>query len=431
VTATSLEPGTYYLAVTSLLGNPVTLNATITPARPRRRGDVCPGVPITPDAPPTALSTAGFQSSADYGTLCGAASSSASWTDAVFSYTLVAARDVTVLVSASGTGDLAVDVTSACGARSAAVPPCTTGPTVRRVIRNQQPGTWYVAVDHRATGTGRTLEASVTTSSPTRTDPADRCPGVALAEDVAMAMSADRLLGDALIPCVRNQRGDGYFTFTAPAADRDVLVNLRGTRDTSGFQLQSTCGGASVDACVSGGEREPPNLWARYRGLTPGVVYTVAVGTSQSADGLSLRYLTVPTATPQPASGNTSCGRATTIPSTGGLFTGTNTAGDRNLSPACGGPACLGGRGAYYRLTLTERRRVVINTLGSGFDTVVNVLSGDCPGRVVDGACSDDALGTAALADVTLDAGSYVVLVGGCGVGAQGSYALDVAVLAP
>lgn len=433
VSATSLEPGTYFVAVTALLGNPVMLQANVNPARPRRRGDVCPGVPITPDAPATTLSTSGFQSAADYGTSCGAGSTSSAWVDAVFSYTLTAARDVTLSVSASGSGDLAVDVSPACGARAAAIPPCQSGSMIRRVLRNQQPGTWYVTVDHRATSSGRTISASVTTATPTPTDPADRCPGVALTENVATTIDATTLGGDAALSCVRAQRSDGYFALTAPAADRDVLVNVRGNgTDAVGFALQSACGMATVGGCSGTADRAPANVWARYRGLTPGNTYTVAAGTAQSTGSLSVRYLSIPAATPVPSmNGNTSCARATVIPAEGGLFTGSTSNGERVFSVQCGVAACIGSRHVYYRLTLAERRRVVINTAGSGFDTFVNVLSGDCPGRPVDGACNDDAIGTAAMVDTTLDAGSYVVMLGGCGAGAQGTYALDVALLAP
>jgi hypothetical protein len=119
------------------------------------------------------------------------------------------------------------------------------------------------------------------------------------------------------------------------------------------------------------------------------------------------------------------------LPAEGGLFTGTTSSGDRTLSTACGGIACLGGRRVYHRLTLAEPRRVVVNTYGSSFDTLVQVLSGDCPGRPVDGGCSDNAMGTAAMVDVSLDAGTYVIVVAGCGVSAQGNYALDVSTLPP
>jgi hypothetical protein len=40
-------------------------------------------------------------------------------------------------------------------------------------------------------------------------------------------------------------------------------------------------------------------------------------------------------------------------------------------------------------------------------------------------------MGNAAMVDLSLAAGSYVIVVAGCGVSAQGNYALDVSVLPP
>lgn len=431
LSVSSLEPGTYYVALSSVLGSPVTVTATPTPARPRRRGDVCPGVPVTPDGPVVTLDTANFQSAADDGTACGAASSSSSWVDAVFSYTLTEPRDVTVTVDTVEGGSLAMELRRSCGRRESAVPPCVTGTSVRRTARNQEPGTWYISVDRRANSAGRTLRARVTTTSPSALDPADRCPGVALTEGVASVTPADLIQGDAPSLCLRSPRADAYYSFVSPPAGQDVMVHVQGAGEPVSMTLQSACGGAPLVDCVSSGEREAPNLWRRLQGLTPDQQVTLAVGTAQSRDALRVSYFTMPAAVRTAVSGNNSCGRAAVIPAGGGVFTGSNGSGDRGRSIACGGLACFGGRRVYYRLDLTERRRVVLNTLGSSFDTVLSVYSGDCPGRTVDGACSDDAIGSAAMVDATLAPGRYTVVLGGCGFAAEGNYTLDVSLHAP
>ncbi|MFO0630493.1 MAG: hypothetical protein U0325_33375 [Polyangiales bacterium] len=429
-TVSSLEPGVYYVAVTSRLGGSVTLRADLVPARPRRRGDVCPGVPVTPDGAPTILSTADFQTQADYGTSCGAQSSSTAWVDAVFSYTLTSPRDVTVEVTSLEGGSISMEIDSVCGQRDTGRPPCVSGTTVRRVLRNQPAGTWYVTVDRRANTPARTLRATVTTAPATPTHAADRCPGVALVEGVAETVPVDGLQGDDHLSCLSALRADAHFSFVAPPIDRDVLVNVRGSSDLLALAIPSACGASSAD-CVASDEREGPNLWRRLQGLVPTRTYDLTVGTSQSRDALTVRYLTVPAAVRAVVDGHNTCSRAAAVPTGGGLFTGTTASGDRLLSTACGGIACLGGRRVYHRVTLTEPRRVVVNTYGSSFDTLVQVLSGDCPGRPVDGACSDNAMGTAAMVDVVLPAGSYVIVVAGCGVSAQGNYVLDVNVLPP
>lgn len=429
-TVSSLEPGTYYVAVTSLLGGNVSLRADLAPARPRRRGDACPGVPVMPDGVASTLSTADFQPLADYGTTCGADSSATAWVDAVFSYTLTERRDVTVEVASLEGGSVSMEIDSACGRRDTALPPCVSGATVRRVVRDQPPGTWYVTVDRRTNNPARTLRATVTTAPPTPTHTADRCPGLALREGEAVSVPVESLQGDDRLSCLGALRVDGHFSLVAPAENRDVLVNVRGATDVVALAVPGACGAPSVD-CVATDEREGPNLWRRLQGLVPGRTYDLTVGASQSRDALTVRYLTLPTAVRAAVGGHSSCGRAAALPAEGGLFTGTTSSGDRALSTACGGIACLGGRRVYHRLTLAEPRRVVVNTYGSSFDTLVQVLSGDCPGRAVDGGCSDNAMGTAAMVDVSLAAGSYVIVVAGCGVSAQGNYALDVSVLPP
>jgi hypothetical protein len=429
-TVSSLEPGLYYIAVSSLLGGSVALRADLAPARPRRRGDACPGVPVMPDGVATTLSTADFQPQADYGTTCGADSSSTAWVDAVFSYTLTERRDVTVEVTSLEGGSVSMEIDAACGRRDTALPPCVSGASVRRVLRDQPAGTWYVTVDRRTNNPARTLRATVTTAPPTATHAADRCPGVTLREGEAVSVPVESLQGDDHLSCLGALRADGHFSFVAPPADRDVLVNVRGASDLVALAMPGACGGVTGD-CVATDEREAPNLWRRLQALVPGRTYDLTVGTSQSRDNLAVRYLTVPAAVRGAVGGHSTCGRAATVPASGGLYTGTTTSGDRVLSTACGGIACLGGRRVYHRLTLTERQRVVVNTYGSSFDTLVQVLSGDCPGRAVEGGCSDNAMGTAAMVDLILPAGSYVIVVAGCGVTAQGNYALDVSVLPP
>ena len=429
-TVSSLEPGTYYVAVSSLLGGNVSLRADLAPARPRRRGDACPGVPVMPDGVASTLSTTDFQSQADYGTTCGADSSSTAWVDAVFSYTLTERRDVTVEVTSLEGGSVSMEINAACGRRDTALPPCVSGATVRRVVRDQAPGTWYVTVDRRTNNPARTLRATVTTAPPTPTHSADRCPGLALREGEAVSVPVESLQGDDVLSCLGALRVDGHFSLVAPAADRDVLVNVRGITDVVALATPGVCGAPTID-CVATDEREGPNLWRRFQGLVPGRTYDLTVGTSQSRDAVTVRYLTLPAAVRAAVSGHNTCGRAAALPAEGGLLTGTTSGGDRALSTTCGGIACLGGRRVYHRLTLAEPRRVVVNTYGSSFDTLVQVLSGDCPGRPVEGGCSDNAMGNAAMVDLSLAAGSYVIVVAGCGVSAQGNYALDVSVLPP
>ncbi len=429
--ASTLGPGTYAVAVSSNRGNAAIVQATITPARPRSRGDVCPGVVVAPDGPPVSLSTMGFAADADHGTTCGSNGTPSGWVDSVFSYTLTSARDVTINVSATGAGDVAVGVATTCSDRATGLAGCATGNPSRRTLRNQAPGTYFVLVEHRSAGTaGRTLVTTVTTAAPTLPGPADRCPGVALTPGVvARADVAALTPGSATLSCLAGSRADAVFGFTAPTG-QDVLINVAGSDSARvGYALQAPCGGTTVLGCTGPGT----NVWRRFQGLTAGQAYSIAAGTEGTAGTVSAQYLTVPAATATSVTGNESCMARRTIPATGGIFRGNSSGAPQVIAqPPCGGLGCAGGRAVYYQITLTERRRIIANTLGSGFDTLLSINEGDaCPGRPVMNGCNDDTVAQASQVDVTLAAGTYFIAVQGCGFRTGGDYTLDVAVVAP
>ena len=430
--ASTLGPGNYAVAVSTVSGRPVSVQATITPARPRARGDVCPGVVVTPDGAPLALSTTGFATEADVGTTCGSNGVAGAWVDAVFSYTLTAARDVTINVGASGPGDVALDVLARCGERASSVGACVIGNPARRIVRNQAPGTYYVVVEHRNAGaSGRTLTATVTTTAPTLPGPADACPGVALAAGVVSTVDVAGLTaGSSVLTCFAAASADAVFGFVAPGTASDVLVNVAASDGARvGYALQSPCGGAVVGGCTG----PAGSVWRRFQGLTAGQAYSVGAGTDGMAGTITAQYLPVPAATAASVTGNESCGGRSTLPVMGGVFRGNSSAAPQVLAlPPCGGLGCAGGRAVYFQLTLAGRRRVLANTLESGFDTILSVNSGDtCPGRPVTNGCNDDTVAQASQVDVTLDAGTYFIIVQGCGFGRGGDYTLDVAVVAP
>jgi hypothetical protein len=431
ITATSLPPGQYYVAVSAARGNPALVQATVTPARPRMPGDVCPGVTVTPDGAPATITTTGFSGTADIGTSCGPTAGSAGWVDVVFTYTLTAPRDVTINVSATGTGAITVDLAATCGARNAALPGCTAANPVRRVVRAQAPGTYYVTVAYNG-APGRSIIATVTTSAPTMPPAGDRCPAIPLTAGMVSTVDASMLSPDFALLCVATSRADAIFSFANPAAGNDVLVNVTTTAAgaTTALQLESTCGGAAVGPCVAAARN---SIWQRYHGLTPGATSYLVGATTANTGMLSARYQVLPAATPTAVTTNDRCGGAFDIdPMRGGIYTGSTAMfnDDTTLPRPCIPARCGGGVDAIYRLdlrTATAPRRVLLNTIGSAFDTVLFVTTGmTCPGANVPNACNDDYYGQAAALDITLNPGLYWVVVSGCGFGARGNYQLDV-----
>jgi hypothetical protein len=440
VRAPSLPPGDYSVIIGTVNGSPVQLSTSVTPSLPRAVGDLCPGVRVTPDGAPATLDTRAFFTTADYGTTCGYNGQGGfGWVDGVFTFTTTAPRDVTVNVAGDGESDLSVELSSVCGSRAYIIPGCDSGNPARRTVRNLPAGTWYATVDYRPMRRpDQVLTATVTTAAPTPPGPASRCPGVTFPQGTDVALDVDVLAPGPELACLSNQRASGYLSFVAPSEPGDVLVNVAASdpRSNAAFGLRAPCGGELASACVGPLDRAASSVWARYTDLTPGQTYFVQAATTAAGGQLTARWLRVPAATPTPVTGNVTCDAAATIPSTGGVFTGTTDGATAVASPFCATAmtGCAGSRGVLYRLELTERRRVVARLDGMGFDALLAVLQGDvCPGRNIRDqvACNDDWNSTDSQVDVTLAAGRYWIHAGGCGAMQSGPYQLDVAVLSP
>ena len=436
----SVPAGRYALIVGTVLGAPVGVVTSVTPARPRAPGDLCPGVEVAPDGPPVTIDTRTFSSTADHGTSCGYnGQGSLGWVDAVARFTIREARDVTVNVAGDGMEDLNVEVTRVCGVAAYVIPGCDTGLPARRTLRNLPAGTYYAVVDYRPMARpDHTLNVTVTTAAPTPPGPAARCPGVALPASNTAQVDVDNLAPGDPPMCLTRARANAYFTFAAPSEPGDVLVNVatNAARSDVAFTLTNACGGDAVGACVSPLDRSANSVWGRYAGLTPGRTYTVEAATSAVGGQLSVREVRVPHVDPVAVTGNTTCETAYVLPPGGGIFTGTTDGSTAVASPFCATTmtGCAGSRGVLYRLDLTERRRVVAIMDGTGFDALLSLTRMDpCPGRTIRDqvACVDDWYSTDPQVDVTLDAGRYWIFAAGCGAAQSGEYRLDVAVLPP
>lgn len=439
--AASVPPGDYEVIVGSVNGSPAQVSAALSPSLPRAPGDLCPGIPITPDGPAVMMDTRSFFSTPDHGTTCGYYSNSGlGWVDGVFAFTTTETRDVTVTVEGTGDEPVNVELSSVCGSRAYLIAGCDSGNPARRVAHNLPAGTWYAVVDYLPMRRAdHVLTARVTTAPPTPPGPASRCPGVVAAQNLTVSLEADTLVPGPELMCLSNQRVSGFLSFVAPTEPGDVLVNVSTSdlRSNAAFALRSPCDAESTTgACVGPLDRAASSVWGRYRDLVPGQTYFIQTATNASGGELRARWLRVPAATPTPVTGNTTCDTVQVIPPEGGIFTGTTDGSTAVATPFCATmmTGCMGARGVLYRLDLTERRRVVVRQDGMGFDTLLSVTQGDpCPGRSIRDqlSCNDDWNSTDSQVDVTLNAGRYWIFAGGCGASQSGPYTLDVAVIAP
>ena len=117
-----------------------------------------------------------------------------------------------------------------------------------------------------------------------------------------------------------------------------------------------------------------------------------------------------------------------TIDPNGGLYLGTTAGGGSDFTAGCD----LGGAGAknapdrILRLDLPAKTRVVLDTQGSSFNTILNMRTGQtCPGSEVSRGCSVGFDAPRSFLDLTLAAGTYWIQIDGYD-GQSGVWVLDI-----
>jgi hypothetical protein len=216
---------------------------------------------------------------------------------------------------------------------------------------------------------------------------------------------------------------DMVYSFTTTAR-RDVTVNVDGGGTFMYVSVRSTCSdGASQLRCTSGSPSR-----ARLRDLAAGTYYVIV----ESFRGTSFTITVDATApTPvTPVTGNDNCASAHVVPATGGLFTGTTLGAANDYETTlCG--ASARSPDVTFQLTLASAKRVVANTDGSAFDTVLHVHEAACA-SMSERYCDDDGGdGSASVIDQSLGAGTWFFVVDGYGTSSQGDYTFEVQVFDP
>jgi hypothetical protein len=151
---------------------------------------------------------------------------------------------------------------------------------------------------------------------------------------------------------------------------------------------------------------------------------------SFSGTGYELSLEVSPPTVPTPVSGNDNCAGAYVIPPTGGVFTGSTAGALADYTTrTCGSNA--GSPDVAFVLMLTERRRVIADTSGSSYDTVLHLHTGSCASGA-EIACDDDGSdGSASFLERVLEPGMHFFVVDGFGMSSAGDYVFEVQVLAP
>jgi len=119
------------------------------------------------------------------------------------------------------------------------------------------------------------------------------------------------------------------------------------------------------------------------------------------------------------------------VPRHGGFFQGNTANATSDYSAGCDYGGGMPAPDQMLRLDLDERKRVVLDMNGSGYQTLLNVRRGpECPGTEVVDACDIGASASRSFLDRILEPGTYWIQIDGFAGGA-GPWFLDVRIVDP
>jgi hypothetical protein len=159
--------------------------------------------------------------------------------------------------------------------------------------------------------------------------------------------------------------------------------------------------------------------------LDPGYYFLILDSASMTATG---SYSISSTSTPvERASGNDTCLTATTV-TPGTTYAGSVAGMTDDVLPNC---VWSSGRDAVFEVTLTSDASIFASTVGTGWDTVLQILDSTCTDAGSSMPCDDNSGGggTSRLTTPTLAAGTYYIVVDESWSAGTGDYLLTVDVI--
>jgi len=347
----------------------------------------------------------------------------------VYRFDLPEASDVRLdSVALDDFGDPVVSLRdSACSAMSSELT-CRAAPQSELYARALPAGSYSVALG----GTGPAeVELVLSVSAATAAPPSEGCGdppllGFGVTQSVSLAGATDAVQIGCLV-------GAPDATYALELSEQsDVMLVQTGSSDDTGGVLvaDAPCAdGGDAEACASS-DQWPVRTVAH--GVGPGSLR--AVVETASGNPTTLTAFTRSAVSSVFVQGADECADAFEIPATGGRFEGNTANQYAEYDASCdyGGQNPGGAPEQLLQLTLTERRRVVLDAGGSSYDTIVVVRNADgCPGSEVPGTCAVTYTPSGAPApaysfiDTVLDSGTYFVQIDGYN-GEKGRWALEV-----
>ncbi|MBI4951935.1 MAG: putative metal-binding motif-containing protein [Myxococcales bacterium] len=400
------------------IGATGTLELQILPPVPAPTNETCgTALPITPGVPVVA-SLVGVAK--DLASACTSQTG-----ELVYAFDLAASADVDVYaVSLDGDGQPALSLRGPGCALPEDEIGCqlATGAHVHRTAL--PPGSYFVAV-----GASAPTDVSVTVElAPPGVPPADEtCAGApALPPNQTLAVVLADHQDDLATGCIAGAVDAAYALELAVPSDV-LLVGRRAQGDVAAVALlEPPCAGlADVVACGTGNSSP---VRAARRNLPAGSYRAVAE--SLLGEDMQLTALVRPAVPPTIVPFADDCSDALVIPAEGGFFQGTTANAHDDFSAGCD-QAGSGAPDQFLKLVLPAPKRVVLDMMGSGYATLIDVRQGPtCPGTEVPNACAVGYDANRSYLDLDLAAGTYYLQVDGY-TSQSGPWFLDVRVVDP
>lgn len=304
---------------------------------------------------------------------------------------------------------------------------CQTGPSPSLFARALPAGDYYVAVSATApTEVDFVVEASLP-SVPPEDESCESPPQLTLG--VPQAVSMDDHTSDVELSCLTSG-ADAVYGLTLMAPSDLMLTQRVSAGDTGAVALLDAAQGEVCGAELAC-ERGSSPVRLRRHALAAGD-YQVVLKSARGAP-VEVTALRRPAGVPSLVAFADTCEEAILIPPEGGFFQGNTANANADYAAGCdlGAQPAGGAADQMLRLVLPERRRVIFDMQGSGYQTLLNVRRGpDCPGTEVPRGCAAGYVPGRSYLDLELDAGEYFVQVDGYNRD-SGPWYLDVFVAPP
>ncbi len=424
-----LAPGNYPLYVSADQATDVEITVKFGDATSSPTNETCgTASPITPGTPVTASLAAATQ---DLTSACYQTSS-----ELVYSFSLSEPQDVHVFASpldSLGVPELSLR-DAHCSSPSDELT-CRASTPASLFARALPAGQYFLSV--ASTGPSD-VSVQLELSDPSA-PPADQgcasAPALDFADTIQLSLTDNT---DSVNDGCLAGAPDSTHSLTLTATSDVLLVAGSSNNDTVAVSLATpacteatrlSCG-ESTSTPISATQVFTSAARAHAYGVVPGAYRAIAE--SAAGDPISLTAFARPAQPMTLVVAADDCSAPFELPAIGGHFQGNTANANADYDAGCdvGNQAPGGAPDQMLHLKLTQKSRVVLDMVGSTYQTMLSVRTGaTCPGTEVQLACSAGYVPDRSYLDLELDAGDYYVQVDGYA-GDSGAWSLDVYVTA-